>query len=237
MNPESTVVTIVLVGKFDPNLFRLEKLVECQALSEADSQASSYVALLPDQVVEIAMPWGKLTALSERVSIEVAQVPFIRGADLALKCMREIAPSSLVRMFGINVTSIYQLPSIDARDALGTRLVPPTSWGAWGVQVKDSLKLGGTKHGGMTLAVLRQGVPDDREGGWLDARVEPSRLFQNTAVQIGMNDHYEVPSVSEGGQTFSEKALSKKLLDRLESAFDLSVERSARVANEIVLGG
>lgn len=240
MKPDSSVVSIVLVGTFAPSKFLLPALAESDVLSSGDIASASYEMLLKDQAVQITFPWGSMAVLQDRFTIEVAQAPYVRGADLLLKCVREVATGSVVRQMGINLKAdyIYQDPA--ARDMLGRRLMPASAWGAWGKGVEKSQDLPATSlmHGGLACAVLRQQKKEvNGVEGYVDARVDAARpTSAGWGVFVSVNDHYQASGPSSGGYKTSDAVATAALLDVLQDSFDESVASSIEIANGIIAG-
>jgi hypothetical protein len=235
MKPAQTGVSVVLLGTFKVSDFELDRIGSAKALSENDLEKAHYDGLLREQIVSVTFPWGKMQALTERLIVEVANAPFVRGPDLLLKMLRDASPSSTVTKFGINLTSHYRYDSIEARDAFAIRLAPPNAWGWFGDEVEKSFKERDDKHGGLMRITMRQAAPGDRTKGWIDVTAEPSRLFGNQGVAITVNDHYEV-SQEEAESLRSQRAISEVLLAKVEDCFDNSVERSFRICDAVVGG-
>lgn len=239
MKAKLTSITVVMVGRFTPSDFGPSELAEKGAISEEEANAAIFTALLPNQMMSYRLPWGTVQVVEERLSVETTQTPYIRAADLVVKCLRDVARGCLVNKFGINFNAHFVLSSAKERDALGTRLAPPDSLGWWGLEVGKSLEkpVDDPQHGGLTALVVRQGQPDEREGGWIDVRIEPSSRFQNDGVFISVNDHYQL---TRGPKPDPSAVLSAEgtdtLLKRLEGAFDSSVERSERIAQSVLTG-
>lgn len=240
MKPDSSVVSIVLVGTFAPSKFLLPALAESDVLSSGDIENANYEMLLKDQAVQIMFPWGSMSVLQDRFTIEVAQAPYVRAADLLLKCAREVATGSVVRQMGINLKAdyIYQDPA--ARDILGRRLMPASAWGAWGKEVEKSqdLPAASLMHGGLACAVLRQ-QKEEANGveGYVDARVDAARPTNaGWGVFVSVNDHYQASVSSIGGYKMSDAVATAALLDVLQDSFDGSVARSIEIANGIIAG-
>jgi len=233
MKPAQTGVSVVLLGTFKVSDFELDRIHSVKALSESDLEQAHYDGLLREQLVSVTFPWGRMQALSDRLVVEVANAPFVRGPDLLLKMLREASPASIVTKFGINFTPHYRFDSVEARDAFAVRLAPPNAWGWFGDEVERTFKESDDKHGGLMRITMRQAAPSDRTKGWIDVTVEPSRLFGNQGVAITVNDHYEV-SHEEAESLRSPRAISEVLLTKVEGGFDLSVERSFRICDAVV---
>jgi hypothetical protein len=234
MKPEQTQVSVVLLGKFHTPDFELPAISASGALGAAEQNMSTYEALLRNQVSQILLPWGKLTALVDRLQVEVTQVPYVRGVDLVLKLMHDVSVASLVNKFGINLTAHYRFDDISARDNFAKRLVPPSAWGSFGSTVEKSFGEKHDLHGGLMRVTMRQARPDERPAGWIDVTVEPSALIGgDQGVSITVNDHYE-PAGDVNPEGTKRRAISEQFLSLLEENFDESVERSLRICDDIL---
>ena len=241
MKPDSSVVSVVLVGAFAPSKFLLPALAEAEVLSASDLATASYELLVRDQAVHIILPWGSIQVINERFTIEVAQAPYVRAADIILKCMREVATGSVVRQMGINLKSEYVYLDPASRDLLGRRLMPAAAWGAWGKEVAKSQELPATNlmHGGLACAVLRQQKREEaRVVGHVDARVDAAKPTNaGWGVFISINDHYQASvSATGGGYKASDAVATAALLDKFAEVFDSSVARSMAIADGIIAG-
>jgi hypothetical protein len=240
MKPDSSVVSVVLVGAFVPSKFVLPALAEAEVLSSSDLASAHYEMLVRDQAVHIILPWGSVQVVQERFTIEVAQAPYVRAADLILKCMREVATGSVVRQMGINLKSEYVYLDPADRDLLGRRLMPAAAWGSWGKDVAKSQELPATSlmHGGLACAVLRQQKKEaGGVEGHVDARVDAARPTNaGWGVFISINDHYQASVSATGAYKASDAVATATLLDTFSDAFDGSVARSMTIADGIIAG-
>lgn len=227
-----------------PTEFVPAKLAEAGAIAKEELSQIAWTALVPNQAVEYQFSWGRLFAVSDRFTIETQQVPFVRVADLALKCMREVASRAVVSRFGINFVCHFRLNRSQDRDRMGQRLVPLKNWGKWGSTVEESLSFPAQdpRHGGMMTVVVRQGKPEDRDAGWIDVKIEPSMVIADgQGVLIAVNDHYESHLVHSHrlNDNFEERTRkeSDALLTQLEQSFDSSIDRAEKIMNDILSGG
>ena len=234
MKAEITAATLVLLGRFRPSDFTIEQLIRGKVLSKDELSAAQYEILLPDQAVTVVLPWGKVFAVEERLMVEVSQPPFIRGCDFALKTLNDIAATSTVFKFGINLVSHYRFESIGARDNFARRFAPLEPWGDFGAVVEKSFKEDGARHGGVMRVTMRQAVPSDRSAGWLDVTIEPSPAIENhLGVAISTNDHYELGPEEVKDSRGTPRAVSEQMLNLLSSSFESSIERSFQICESL----
>ena len=236
MKLDSSSVTLVLVGTFSTADFSIESLAKTNSIGADDARLASYEAFVRGQVCDIRLPWGKFAVVENKLVVEVTEAPYIRAADLAIKCLRDVSSGGVVRQMGINHLAFFEA-ALEERDVIGQRLLPPENWGGFGAEVAKGFNYGpkDPRHGGLTVAVLRLGKFDDRPGGYTDARVEPANRGNATGIVVSINDHYEMPP-NKDGSPVSDRVVTAALLDYLEGNFDNSVERSIRFVNQIVEG-
>lgn len=235
MKPELRLVTIVLVGRFDPTKFSSQQLQEAKAIGQGEASSAQYELLVPGQAVGIAFSWGKLQVERERLIVEASVVPYVRVLDLAVKAVREMAPLSVVSKFGINVTSHFKFSSIGARDEFATKLVPTQNWGKFGETVSASFKQDGEKHGGLMRVTMRQALPEGREAGWLDVTIEPSAAIDNNqGVSIMANDHHELSSKLHEDAPLKAAEVTNMMIDTLLSRFEASIANSMELSDSLV---
>ena len=240
-NLDTATVSIVLVGTFQPDMMDLPVLTTGKIIGADEAAATKYLMLVKGQAVELALPWGRLQTLKELLVIDALQAPYIRAADLALRCTRELDPTCRVTMMGINLRAILKFQTMADRDAFGQRLLPPSGWGKWGTRVADSISKPKPEnpHGGMTLSVLRS-MKNDEDGGWVDARVEPLFVDDGTwRAVVTINDHYPTPTPNEGERAArigEDRYSTEILLTTLEKSFDESVQSSFRIVESIESG-
>ena len=236
MKLDSSSVTLVLVGTFPTAAFSIESLAKTDSIGSDDARLATYEAFVRGQVCDIRLPWGKFAAVEDKLVVEVNEAPYVRAVDLAIKCLRDISSGGVVRQMGINHLAFFEA-TLEERDVIGRRLLPPENWGGFGTEVAKGFNYAvkDPRHGGLTIAVLRLGKFDDRPGGYTDARVEPGNRGHTTGIVVSINDHYEMPP-NKDGSPVSDRAATAALLDYLEGNFDNSVERSIRFVNQIIEG-
>jgi hypothetical protein len=238
MKPASVTVTVVLLGTFKPGALLLPNLVQHKAIGKGDAEQSSYEALLRDQVVDVKLPWARLVCIPERLSIETPLAPYVRAADLAAKCVREVAGGSLVTKVGLNVTCRYGFQSVKARDEFGQRLSPISAWGALGAEVAGTLGATPDKlHGGLVRAAIRLPREHKTFGGHLDLHVEAGDFSSGTYnVLLQTNDHFEPIGGDIQATGLSERMFSEALIEVIENEFDASIKKALDSMDSLING-
>jgi hypothetical protein len=241
MIAEAASVSVVLVGKFQPDDFLPDKLVAGKILSRKLLDSLSFVSLIPGSHVQYKFAWAEVTAQRRRLQVTSSEAPYIRVCDFVLKALGDVARESVVAAFGINCESHYNLGTIAARNRLGLRLAPPEAWGGWGAKVKESIEgePGETNlQGGVILLRMRLPFLKGSVRGWLDVSISPSDVITGqTGICLIANHHHQIStSASEAEETKdepSESDVTSKLLESLSAGFDNSLSDTELVFKEV----
>ncbi len=249
MKVESPSVSVVLLGKFRPDNFLLDKLADAKLISRKDAESVSYTTLLPGLHVQIKLAWGELLVLQERFQVSTGEAPYIRVCDFAVKALSDLAPDAIVTAFGINRDGHYDLGGIDERNRLGTRLAPPEAWGSWGEKLRKTMT-GETKgtpmQGGVIHIQMRLPFLDDGITGWLDVTTTPSGVIANhRGVYFRANHHHQATPRASQGEVVGEKPsditvgekpsdITTRLLARLSDRFENSIAESESIFEAVL---
>lgn len=235
-----SAATIVALGKFNPDLFRLETLVDAKLISGAEATRSKVNALLPNRVSHFTLPWGELLILHDRLQATATEAPFIRVADIVAQAMNMGGDGCSLRAFGINLEAHFDVGSIAARDTLAMKFAPPDAWGAWGRTVKTSMASEKPElHGGVAVLTMRERFRTGDIRGWYDVMLTSSeKVPNNTGVQFQTNHHHEyspeAPLNAELSAEEQAKRQTDALLTVLTTAFDKSIDKGERIFAEVL---
>jgi hypothetical protein len=235
-----SAATIVALGKFDPDLLRLESLVESKVISAAEAARSKVMALLPKRVAHFTLPWGELLVLNDRLQTTATEAPFIRVADLIAQAMNLAGDRCSLRAFGINFEAHFDVGSMAARDTLAMKLAPPDAWGEWGRAVRASMEFEKPEvHGGVTVLTMREFFRAGDIRGWYDVTLTSSeKVPNNTGVQFLTNHHHEyapeLPLAADLPVEEHAKRQTAALLTALAPAFDDSIGKGERIFAEVL---
>jgi hypothetical protein len=233
VKPEVTTVNVILVGRFNPADFALSLEPMKKAVMPEKVSDLAYETFLPGQVVIAKLSWGKFSILQNQISIEASSVPYVQCLDFLTRLIHDVSPSSVVTKFGINLICHYRFLSIQKRDELGIRLVPPANWGNFGKDVESSFSQEVPDHGGLMKAVMRRPRNGGQPFGWKDVIVEPSAIIDpGYGVALTINDHFE-PNSARIAVLNSERAISDELVKTLVQVFEKSVEDSLAIGDDI----
>lgn len=125
-------------------------------------------------------------------------------------------------MVGINRSAHFPLKDLAAMDAIGKRLAPQDAWGEWGPMIEGIPE----KHGGLRSITMEQINLDDREKGYIRAKVEPSPLVK-PGVFVDINDHYQVSTVEDA-------VGCAEAVGVVKLRFEDSIRRSAWIMDQVI---
>lgn len=213
------------------------KLAEAKIVTTKVAESATFVALLPGQVVHSKFGWGELQVIPQRFQITTTTAPYVRICDFALKALRDLAPTSAVTAFGINNETHFDLGSVDAANKLGTRLAPPTAWGAWGAEIASNMQgenKGTPLQGGLLYIQMRQPFIESEISGWLDVSVGASNVIPNRrGALFRSNHHHQMPNSGTdslpASDELTEREITNLLLDRLADTFDSSIVQAESI--------
>lgn len=243
MLPEVSSTTIVLVGKFDISDFLPRTLVMTKVLRSEELIDIELIAYVPSQILDYDLPWGKVTVTPQQLVVKAEETPHVTASDFIRSALANASEAVKVVAMGINFEGHFKLEYAYQRNKIGTRLVPPSAWGAWGEEVQKQIDtaVDGKLHGGVVNAVLRKArVNDDGMFGHVEVRVQPSSKFPETGIHMAVNDHYQF----DRKNSYSLEQLERSdIVDRkpqlmlvLEKRFDESIALSRKIMSGI-LGG
>jgi hypothetical protein len=229
MRPQSTSVSIVLLGAFAPDRLTPAALASADVISKKDAEIAIPRTLLPGAVSHFDFHWGELSVTAQRFFANAKEAPYVRACDLVVKALRDLLPEARVTAFGINLESHFDLGSTAARDALGRRLAPPEAWGKWGEEVRRSMDREDSMHGGMVRIQMRLPFRDERISGWLDVSAEPSsKISGKGGVVLRSNHHHQFAA------DLNDKPEGLELVDALAERFDASVLATENIFGDVI---
>jgi hypothetical protein len=224
IEPEISGASIVVVGHLNPQIFQPFWLAHYGLISEEAADAANVNFINPEITVLGIEGDFNIQVERNRFSIDRGVAPLIRIADLVCKIFGELLPHTPVRQLGINRLMHFDVGSTDARDAIGLKLAPREPWGEWGRLVSGGE---GDKHGGLMSLTMTQFNCPDRSAGWVQAKVEPSRVIARgrSGIYMEINDHYDLGKDQEGAQKAAEIVREK---------FDSSIANADSIIDQIM---
>lgn len=223
IQPEIDKANVVFVGDFNPRIFRVDWFA-AQGLLPEEEATSAEVDIVHPELSRFSTDWLVVQVERHRFLAETSVPPKIRLADLVVRLFGEYLSHTPVHLVGINRIVHFAVPDMDTLDRIGERLAPQDAWGEWARQIKGSPE----HHGGMQSITMQQTLLDDRDKGYIRAKVEPStKLKASFAVNVDVNDHYVIGNPSD--VTGCENAVSL-----VSNRFEDSLKRSAWIIDQVM---
>lgn len=226
IEPEVSAASLVLIGSFNPRIFRPEWFQSMGIIGNADAQ-SAKVEIVHEAITSFSLDWTNVPVDQNRFSISTSDPPLIRIRDVVLKAFKEFLIHTPVYQLGINRTVHFSVGSFDVRDAIGKLLAPHEPWGEWGPKISGNPQ-NPELRGGMKSLLMSQIDRGDGYRGSINAKVEPSTRRPTDGIFVEVNDHFsagEDPTVILG---------SEPAMDILESQWETSIKRSEWIIDQIM---
>jgi hypothetical protein len=224
IEPENSNVSIVLVGRLNASIFHPAWFLANGLISQNDFDNSVVDVIHRDLSMFNINDWLRVQVTQDRFLAETNEPLCIRLHDLVISTFREMLVHTPIFKMGINRRVHFSVGDEETRNSIGKMLAPQKAWGEWAESIEGKDK---GKRGGMTSLSMSQVDLEDREGGHLQAKVEPSPLVKNrSGIFVEMNDHYEISD--------DEIASSIPMMGILEKQFDISIKRSEWVIDQIM---
>lgn len=195
MRFEHSTATIVVLGTFRPDAYRLKALIEAKILSTKEGELAEMVTLVPGQIVNFETSWASVLVEATRFQVIAREAPYIRACDFVVKALNDIDSKFGISAIGINFESHVEIQDSKVRDAIGMSVAPPKAWGRWGAAIVESMTndLASRLHGGAMTVTMRLPFLDEKVGGWRDVTISPSGIF-NEGIQFRTNHHHILAS-------------------------------------------
>ena len=205
-NPEISIVSIVLRGSFNPQIFQ-PAWFACEELIRKEEAETAKIQIIHPKIVKFDLEWLQLTVdenLFVATTAKESALDWLR--DLILGTFR-ILNHTPAHVMGLNMDMHFKMPSSEEWHAVGHRLAPKEPWD--GILDKPGMR-----------TLIMEGVRPDSFKGYIRMRVEPSvRVPQGVFIQV--NDHYEIEDqkTSHG---------CEEILSILHTSWEASLERSRK---------
>ena len=190
--PSFSGTAVVLVGHFNPLIFRPGWFSKVRILSEEDAAfANQNMEIVHRDIVVFATEWLQFSVDKEKLTAASSDDPKIRIFDFIMGTFTRLRDTP-VRAFGINYDFHFPMGSEEKWHDLGDELAPKGRWGDFLVS-ED-----GRRKGGLRTLVMEQ--PRDPPGsGYIQVKVEPSLKVKN-GVYIQINEHYQMRLHADDGE-------------------------------------
>ena len=220
--PEIAAATIVLVGNFNPLIFRPDWFVQKDILAKEEVEAAvkdETIRIIHPEIVEFQVPTFRITVERTRFVAMTLLEPLVGVFDLVYSAFRAL-PETPVSALGINREAHYPLVSQERWHALGDLLAPKDHWDIL-LQNDNEVRMGGLR----TLVMERSQRQDGRAGS-VQVKIEPSLKIEN-GVFVFVNDHYELAAADE-------TIPAEDAIEILKDAFKDSMHNSLKLIEHVV---
>lgn len=225
-SPEIQEVSIVVIGNFSPETISPYWLAFHGLISKEEAEEATVIN--SPSVSQIDLGWAQFYVDPARMQIRTSESPWVRAQDFVLKLLSDVIGGTPSTAVGINISTHYSL-SFKEKETLGHKLAPRDPWGNWGAKLQNP----DAEHqtNGLTSITMRQGSDlGHKFNSYIDANISSSDLLKPNGIRIYINDHY---SYSDNPDA---KASSEVTSQVLAERFDLSIERSSAIVDEIIDG-
>jgi hypothetical protein len=226
IEPEASAAGIVLIGSFNPRIFRPKWFKAMGIIGDADAE-SAKVRIVHEAVTAFSLDWANLHVDQNRFGIDTSDPPLIRIHDAVLTAFKQFLIHTPVYQLGINRTVHFSVGSFDVRDAIGKLLAPREPWGEWGPKISGDPQKPQLR-GGMKSLLMSQLDRGDGYKGSINARVEPSALRPADGIFVEVNDHFFV------GDDPTKILGSEPAMNILESEWSTSITRSEWIIDQVM---
>ena len=100
IEPETSGVSVVVLGTFNPAIFTPAWFELHGLLPGVEARAELKVAHA--QVTAFTFDWLRLDVVVERLAVATTEAPYVRVCDLVARTFKEFLPHTPLRAFGIN---------------------------------------------------------------------------------------------------------------------------------------
>lgn len=225
ITPEIDTVSIVFVGDLNPRIFRPDWFV-AQGLLPKEALDAAEIEIIHPELSKFSVEWLTVQVEKIRFVARTDDPPHIRLSDLVARTFGEFLIHTPVHMIGINRAVHFPVKDMKTLDAIGKILAPQDAWGEWGPMIEGTA----TKHGGMRSLTMEQTNLDDRQSGYIRAKVEPSSSLPPPmlGVYVDINDHYQLSKPGEAVGCEGAVAIVRENFQR-------SIDRSAWIVDQIMM--
>jgi hypothetical protein len=219
LTPEISSASIVLVGFFNPLIFRPEWCAKRGALTEKDAEEAQIEVIHPDLVSYGVKPWLKVTLEQTKFTAVVLQDPAIKLFDFVVSCFSNL-PETPISQIGINRELHFNLGTEAKWHALGDKLAPKTIWGDFMTGTD------GKRKGGLLSLTMQQKPRTDEFKGQMNFAVNVSPAIRY-GVSCQVNDHYDLTD----NHTLRD---ARDAVELLKSRWEASIAQSEALIQHMV---
>ena len=229
IKPEFDQAGIVLLGSFNPAIFRPEWFARNEMIGEKESETPVILQTQQELIFEASR--FNLHVSLERFAISDLSNHPEHIKDLVISCFGKFLPHTPIHSMGINRCIHFDAGSYEARNRAGSQLAPKTAWGKWGEKIEEGSRKSEdrNKHGGViSISMVQRDLEFEGCGVHVNAKVEPSTKNRESGIFVDVNNHFDLA-------TDQVREMSSATAIRvLEANWEISLERAASIFDQIM---
>ena len=228
IKPEFDQANIVLLGSFNPAIFRPEWFARNEMMGEKESETP--ITLQNQQELKFEASKFNLHVSLEGFAISDLSNHPEHIKDLVISCFGKFLPHTPIHSMGINRCIHFDAGSYEARNRVGSQLAPKTAWGKWGEEIEGSRKSEDRdKHGGViSISMVQRDLEFEGRSVYVHAKAEPSVRNRESGIFIDVNNHFDL-ATDQVRETSSATAVRV-----LEANWEISLKRAAFIFDQIM---
>ena len=219
--PQTSQVSVVLLGRFNPTIFHPLWFAENKMIGrkEAGIAIEKGIEVVHPELSSFRLDWLQLQVDRTRFAARVFEEPLVRAYDLVVQCFQIMRHTPLSTL-GINRLVHFEAGGEEEWHRLGDILAPKEPW-------KDFIGGGNLpRRGGLRSLTMKQTSRDTGEIGSINIKIEPSTEIK-FGVFMEINDHYEIKDRENPTDADEIRGI-------LERRFENSMEYSERIIDHIM---
>jgi hypothetical protein len=220
--PELRGLSIVLVGNFNPLIYRPDWLVSKGIVAQSDvdeAVASKQIELIHPEMVQYHLPWASIQVQTTRFAVQTSEDPLVRVHDLVLGAFAAL-PETPLTMMGINLHTHYPTTAEEEWHAIGDILAPKAPW------AKLVNPDGKKRIGGLRSMIMEQKPRADGRPGHIQVKVEPS-ISVRFGIFVEVNDHYQIDDVTSPKNAAA-------MMTILRNEWEVSIARATELSDAVM---
>jgi hypothetical protein len=182
-NPEISIISIVVVGKFNPIIFQPSWLALKSIIGEIEANGAD-VEIIHREIVRFKLEWAEIEITSDKFNIKSSKEAYFEPVRDLICSIFTILNETPIDAVGINHSMHFQLRNESEFLNFGNFISPLENW------------KGAFKDPKISNIDLIQNKRNDSFDGMYRLKVQTSDLIKANGVMINLNDHVEFTSKS-----------------------------------------
>lgn len=216
--PEIREASIVLVGHFNPRIFRPDWFADRELIGKEESSRADIKVIHPE-IVMFSTDWLNIEVRRTLFVARARDEPMVKLHDLVLGCFERLKDTPIGQL-GINRSAHFDLGDVNRWHNFGDKLVPKAEWDKIFERPPEP------RWGGLKSLTTELDLRDTNYLGYTQVKVEPSPRFKQ-GILIGVNDHYQIE--------FPDDATGcNEIMEMLANEWQHSFEQSGKYINKLM---